>query len=85
MTASLLREHFPDIDRELREAGAPEAGGPVDLREGLGLMEAEAAPESWGYGEVVKAGLEALGADPAGPRATEFAAWAARTDEQEGR
>lgn len=82
MKTSLLRERYPDLAEEVREGAAPEAGGPVDLRERVGLMEAEAAPETWSYGEVVKAGLEALGADPAGPRATEFAAWAARTDEE---
>ncbi len=80
MTTSLLRERYPNLAEELREAAVPEAGGPVDLRERLGLMEAEAAPETWSYSEVVKAGVEALGADPAGPRAAEFAAWAARTD-----
>jgi hypothetical protein len=85
MTSSLLRERYPNLAEELREGAAPEAGGPVDLHERLGLTEAEAAPETWSYSEVVKAGLEALGADPAGPRATEFAGWATRTDEQEGR
>jgi hypothetical protein len=82
MTSSLLRERYPNLVEEVREGAVTEAGGPVDLRERVGLMEAEAAPETWSYSEAVKAGLEALGADPAGPRATEFAAWAARTDEE---
>jgi hypothetical protein len=85
MTTSLLRERYPDLAGKIRDGAAPEAGGPVDLHERLGLMEAKAAPETWSYSEVVKAGLEALGADPAGPRATKFAAWAAQTDEQGGR
>jgi hypothetical protein len=83
MTTSLLREHYPDLAEELREAAVLEAGGPVDLRERLDLNEAEAVSETWDYGGVVQAGLEALGADLAGPRAKELFAWAARTDEQE--
>jgi hypothetical protein len=85
MRSNLLDERFPGLAEEIREAAAPEAGEPT-VRERLGLAEAEAAPEEWTYGEVVSAGLEALGADAAGPRAAGLATWAAKTDaEQEGR
>lgn len=69
-----------EIREELREAGTTADTEP-SLPERLGLVEATSALD-WHYGQVVAAGLEAVGVPLDGARAVDFLALANKLDDE---
>jgi hypothetical protein len=68
------------IREELREAGVEPDTEP-SVQDRLGLSEANASGD-WNYGQVVAAGLEAVGVPLDGARAVDFLALANKLDDE---